>query len=64
MSNQPNEGETLDAFVERRIEDIFRDVAIANGGDVEGIPRMIFDAQTLLINTWRNFCQRCEQGET
>lgn len=65
MSTQPPEELTLEKYVERGIEAIFKDVAGMYGDsptttpeETGGVAWMIFKAQMTMITVWRNFCER------
>lgn len=53
------EGVMLGEYVERRIKDIFRDVAQMDNDLTEdeaaGLPMTLFQAESKLLTTWREF---------
>jgi len=59
-------GETLAKYVERRIHDIFLEIAEAETMEMPleestGMPMKLFQGETLLINVWRQYVARESQ---
>lgn len=58
------EGETIAEYVERRIHDIFWEIAeMVNNTPMSeeesaGVPMKLFQGETLLINVWKQYIER------
>ncbi len=53
------EDETIAQYVERRIHDIFLEIAeICSEDDLGVHPMAIFQGETLLINVWRQYVEK------